>query len=255
MQKSSFLLLLFLPAFGLAQTTEGVVTYLETIHLKLETPEGMSEEAFRKMVPSEQTALKTLLFSAKESHFSDAAEQAPGGETVNFSGNDDNGDVEMDFTFQRPENYHYLDRESGERIEFKEFFGRKFLIKETPKRLKWKITAEQKIIAGYPCQKAILQDTARQVEAWFSAQIPVSIGPADYSDLPGLILEVSSHNGERTYVAEKVELKALDKDAITKPNKGKSVTREEFIKIRDEKLKEMGVEGGGGGTIKMIIRN
>jgi GLPGLI family protein len=243
------------PFLGLAQTTEGVITYTETIQMKIEVPEGMNEEEFRKMVPSEQKVSKTLIFNAQECLYTDAPQQAPGGTDVSFNSNNEDGDVRMDFKIQRPENHQYRDIENGKRIESIEFFGRFFLINETPKRMKWKVSAEQKQVAGYLCQKAVLQDTARQVEAWFAPQIPVGIGPGEFADLPGIILELSIGNGDRTVVADKVELKALEKKAIAKPVKGKSVTRAQFTKIREEKMKEMGAEPGGGGTMKVIIRN
>ncbi len=247
---------LFLPFLGFSQTTEGVVTYTETIKMKIEVPEGMDEAEFRKMVPSEQKASKTLVFNAQESLYSDAPDQAPGGTDATFNSNSDEGDVQMNFKIQRPENYQYRDIANGKRIESTEFFGRFFLISEEPKRMKWKVSADQKQVAGYRCQKAVLQDTSRQVEAWFTSQIPVGIGPGEFADLPGLILELNIANGDRTVIADKVELKTLDKKAIEKPTKGKSVTREEFTKTRDEKLKEMGATpGGGGGTMKVIIRN
>lgn len=256
MKKLNLFFLLFLPWMGFAQSTEGVVTYTETVKLKIEVPEGMNEEEFRKMVPSEQKASKTLLFTAEECLYTDAPDQAPDGTKATFnSRDDDGGDVEMNFEIKRPENKQWRDIANGQRIESTEFFGRFFLINEESPRMKWKISAEQKQVAGYLCQKAVLQDTARQVEAWFTPQIPVGIGPSEYADLPGLILELSVDNGTRSYVAEKVELKTLEAQAIEKPTKGKSVTREEFTKIRDEKLKEMGATPGGGGTIKMIIRN
>ncbi|MFN0173612.1 MAG: GLPGLI family protein [Saprospiraceae bacterium] len=246
---------LFLPCLVFAQSAEGVVTYTETIKMKIEVPEGMNEEEFRKMVPSEQKASKILVFNAQESLYSDAPDQAPGGTDATFKTDTDEGDLQMNFKIERPENHQYRDIANGKRIESTEFFGRFFLINEEPKRMKWKVSAEQKQLAGYLCQKAVLQDTARQVEAWFTPQIPVSIGPGEFADLPGMILEVSMNNGDRTVVAEKVELKTLDKKAVEKPTKGKAVTREEFTKIRDEKLKEMGASPGGGGTMKMIIRN
>lgn len=257
MKKSSLLpFLLFLPWLGQSQNTEGVVTYTETIKMKIEVPEGMDEAEFRKMVPSEQKALKNLTFNASECIYNDAPEQAPGGTDVNMeSSDDDGGKVKMDFKIQRPENHQYRDIANGKRIESTEFFGRFFLIQDEPKKMKWKLSADQKKVAGYLCQKAVLQDTTRQVEAWFTPQIPVSVGPGEYAGLPGLILELSMANGDRTVVAEKVELKSLEKNAIQKPTKGKSVTREEFNKIRDDKMKEMGAEPGGGGTMKVIIRN
>lgn len=256
MKKLSTFLLLFLPWLGFAQSTEGSVTYTETIKMKIEVPEGMNEEEFRKMVPSEQKASKILLFNAQECLYTDAPDQAPGGTDATFnSEGPDGGEMQMNFKIQRPENRQYRDIANGKRVESTEFFGRFFLITEEPKRMKWKLSAEQKQIAGYLCQKAVLQDTSRQVEAWFAPQLPVSIGPGEFADLPGIILELSMSNGDRTVVADKVELKSLDKKAIEKPTKGKSVTREEFTKIRDEKLKEMGATPGGAGTMKVIIRN
>ena len=246
---------LFLPLPSFTQSTEGVVTYTETIKMKIEVPEGMNEEEFRKMVPSEQKASKILVFNAQESLYSDAPDQAPGGTDATFNSDTEDGDLQMNFKIERPENHQYRDIANGKRIESTEFFGRFFLINEEPKRMKWKVSAEQKQLAGYLCQKAVLQDTSRQVEAWFTPQIPVSIGPGEFADLPGMILELSMNNGDRTVVAEKVELKTLDKKAIEKPTKGKAVSREEFTKIRDEKLKEMGASPGGGGTMKVIIRN
>ena len=247
---------LFAPFLSFAQSTEGIISYTETIKMKIEVPEGMDAEEFRKMVPSEQKAGKILLFNANESLFTDAPDQAPGGTDAVINTQDgDGGEVRMDFKIQRPENHQYRDIANGKRIESTEFFGRFFLIKEEPKRMKWKVSAEEKQIAGYRCQKAVLQDTSRQVEAWFTSQIPVSIGPGEFADLPGMILELSMSNGDRTLVADKVELKALEPKAIEKPTKGKSVTREEFTKIRDEKMKEMGATPGGGGMMKVIIRN
>lgn len=256
MKKSSIFLLFFLPNLCFAQKTEGIVTYTETLKISIEVPEGMNEEEFRKMVPSEQTALKTLTFSSKECLYTDAPEQAAGGTDAVFaSEGDDGGEVRMDFKVQRPDSRQYRNIAQGERIESTEFFGRFFLIKETPKRMKWKIGREEKQVAGYRCQKAVLQDTSRQVEAWFAPEIPVSVGPGEFADLPGLILEISIAGGERRAVANQVEMKTLDTKSLEKPSKGKSVTREEFSKIRDEKLKEMGATPGGGGTMKVIIRN
>ncbi|MFN0213422.1 MAG: GLPGLI family protein [Saprospiraceae bacterium] len=255
MKKLGILICLFLPYLGFTQTSEGIVTYTETIKMKIEVPEGMDEAEFRKMVPSEQKASKTLVFNAQECLYSDAPEQSKEGTDINFNTNTEEGDMQMNFKIQRPENFQYRDIANGKRIESTEFFDRYFLIIEEPARMKWKVSAEQKQLAGYLCQKAVLQDTSRQVEAWFTPQIPVSIGPGEFADLPGMILELSMNNGDRTVVADKVELKSLDKEAIKKPTKGKKVTREEYTKIRDEKMKEMGATPGGGGTMKVIIRN
>jgi GLPGLI family protein len=109
------------------------------------------------------------------------------------------------------------------------------------------MTTEQKKIGGYSCMKAELKDTSRTVVAWFTPQIPVSIGPGGFGQLPGMILEVDIDEGQQVITATVVEMKKLNADKIVKPTKGKEVTREEFEKISEEKMKEMEEEMGGSG--------
>jgi GLPGLI family protein len=255
MKNLSLALLLLLPAFLFAQKTEGEITYTETIKLKIDIPDGPEAEAMRKMMPSERSVSKTLYFNEKESLFMDAIQQKEGDGDVNVHSDNEAGDMQFQVKMARPENRQWHDLETGKAIESTEFFGRFFLISEEPKKMKWKLGTEQKQILGYACQKAVLQDTTRKVEAWFTSQIPVAVGPGEFGDLPGLILEMSMMGGDRTIVATKVDLKKLDAKAIEKPTKGKAVTRAEYTKIRDEKMKEMGAEPGGNGMMKVIIRN
>ena len=75
------------------------------------------------------------------------------------------------------------------------------------------------------------------VTAWYTPQIPVSQGPADYWGLPGLILEV---NADRTTIlCSKIVLNPEEKEAIEAPEKGKKVTRKEYQEIIQKKMQEM----------------
>ena len=233
-----------MPFLLAGQTTEGEITYTETVQLRIDLPEG--DEVMRKMIPSSQSASTSLLFTEKESLYQD---KQPGEGTTDIN-QEENG-MAVQIKVMRPENKYYRDVENGRVVESREFMGRFFLIDEEVPRQQWKLTGEQKTILGYKCQKAVLQDTSRKVEAWYTPQIPVSIGPGEFADLPGMILELS--NGQRSIVAGKIELKTLPKKSIEKPSKGKSVTKKEFDKIVEEKMKEMDAEGGGG--VRMIIRN
>jgi GLPGLI family protein len=255
MKKLSLVLLLVLPALLFAQKNEGEITYTETVKLKIDIPDGPEAEAMRKMIPSERAFSKTLYFNEKESLFMDSPQQKEGDGDVNVEGGGDDGDFQFKMKMSQPENRKWRSHAEGKAVESTEFFGRYFLISEEPKKLKWKVGTEQKQILGYACQKAVLQDTTRKVEAWFTTAVPVAIGPGEFGDLPGIILEMSMMGGDRTIVATKVDLKKLDAKAIEKPTKGKAVTREEFVKIRDEKMKEMGAEPGGGGAMRVIIKN
>ncbi|MFQ5448972.1 MAG: GLPGLI family protein [Saprospiraceae bacterium] len=227
------------------------MTYIETVQLNIELPEG--QEDMMVNMPKSQSFHKTLFFNESEAVYKDTPES------------EDEGDVSMShesegMSFQikmvRPENTFYTNLGHGNTINAREFFGRKFLVSGETAKMQWKLTGEQKKLLGYICQKATFQDEDRNVVAWFTPQIQVPAGPDSYGGLPGLILEVNINDGDRVVLASNIELKKLDKGTIEKPTKGKKVTQEEFDKIEAEKMKEMEEEmGGSGHGIKMIIRN
>lgn len=232
-----------------AQKTTGVVTYLETIKLKIDLPEG--DEEMRKMLPPEQKVTKTLVFNEKSSLYKNAGLAGEG--DLNLKHEEENTD--MNIVIKMPEMTHFTDLATGNWLRAEEFFGRDFLISGGEKKLVWKMTGEQKKLGDYVCQKAVLQDTAQNVAAWFTPQIAVQAGPAQFAGLPGLILELEMDGGDRTVKATKIDLKPVAESSLEKPTKGKKVTAEEFAKIRDEKMKEMGAETGGKpGQMRMIIK-
>lgn len=242
-----------LPLAILAQKTEGEITYTETVKLQLDFGDGPEAEQMKKMVPPTQSFPKTLYFNANESLYEDA--NTAGSGDMEFNANSGGGDVQI--KMKHPESKFYRDIAGGTTVESREFFGRNFLITDKAKAPAWKITGEQKKLLGFVCQKATVQvDSATNIVAWFTPQIPVPTGPGVNAGLPGLILEMSLNGDQRTIVATQVEFKELPKDALVKPSKGKEMTAEEFKKIEAEKMKEMGMESGGApGTMRMIIRN
>ncbi|MGS2727617.1 GLPGLI family protein [Psychroserpens sp. BH13MA-6] len=83
------------------------------------------------------------------------------------------------------------------------------------------------------------------VTAWYTPQIPVSIGPAEYHGLPGLILEVTA---DRTVMlCTKITMNPQEKATIEKPKKGEVVTRDEYNQIMKDKIEEMREMYGGRG--------
>ncbi len=151
------------------------------------------------------------------------------------------------------ENILYLDLATKEMTEQKEFMTRTFLIKGEMPSQEWKISGKQKIILDYPCMEAIQTDTAGVVtRAWFAPSIPVQTGPEKYSNLPGMVLEVNIDDGKRTLLAQSIDFDTPVKEFLTKPKNGKKVSKEEFDKIVEEKMKEMGAEGASGGSTIMI---
>lgn len=157
----------------------------------------------------------------------------------------------MVIKMQEPDEQLYLDLKNQKVIEQRDFMSRMFLIVSEADTLPWKLTGNRREILGTPCFEAVYQKDTIKTIAWFAPSIPVPAGPGRYNGLPGLILEVNVGDGKRILSAVSVtpgEVASL----ITRPSKGKKVTREEFDKIVEEKTGEM--QGEGGATMMIRIR-
>ncbi len=140
-----------------------------------------------------------------------------------------------------------------------EQFGKKFLVKDNLKKIKWNITKETKMIGNYLCIKATTikmvndydeehnkKETKKEmpIEAWYTPEIPVNAGPAYYGNLPGLIIEL--HEDKMHYVCNKIVMNPLDKIEITVPSKGKVVNQKDFDAMVEKKRKEVMKNFQGG---------
>lgn len=221
----------------------GRITFKETIKLDIKL-DGEQSEQFASLLPKENTSEKMLTFTPKLSLYEnvvkddDAPAESEGGVVIKFNQGDDKV---------------FFDLETMKRIEQKDFMGRMFLIESDADTLKWKMTGNQKNILGYNCMEATVEKKNNKITAWFAPEIPVSSGPGSLHGLPGMILETDVNNGEKTVVATNIETGDINSKTIVKPKKGKKVTKDEFDKIVEEKNKEMGIEPGKPGTVKMKI--
>lgn len=251
----TWLLPIFLVSVCLqAQNTAGKIFYTESIKLQIDLDENAPEE-MKKMLPPEQKISKVLTFNEKASLYKNAGAADEG--NVDLRHNDDDGG-EMNIVIKMPEVVQYTDFENENWLRAEDFFGRNFLVSGDSKKMVWKLTGEQKKINEFVCQKAVLQDSTQQVVAWFTPQIPVAGGPGRFVGLPGMVLDLEMDGGNRSIKVTKIEFKPVADAEIVRPTEGKAVTEPEFEKIRDEKLKEMGIETGGkpgGARVKMIIQN
>lgn len=232
------------------------------------------EERMKKM--GEKTYV--LKFNRNESIYIEEKELAApgqgGGGWGNFMGSSMGGEK-------------YKNIKDGQWIEQRDMMGKLFLIKDSIPKLDWKITGESRMIGQYQAIKATAfknnneldfssfrrrrsstdeekkkdslalakgnledvfeQDPQVEIIAWFTPQIPVQHGPAEYAGLPGLILEVSA--GKTTLLCSKIVVNPEEKDEIKPATKGKETTEVEYNTLFKEKMKEMSerFRGGRGG--------
>jgi len=248
MKNTILMLLLVLPLFISAQTNnQGQVLYKETLQLRVELPE--EHKQFASMLPSSRTTQMELLFNSEASLYK-TFEREEG----DYEESASEGNVRIKMVVANDDQQVYRKMGSREKVEKKGFMGKDFLISGEAEKLPWKLTGEKEEILGYACQKALIQDSSRNIVAWFTMELPIAIGPDGYGDLPGLILKLEMAEGERVIEATKVALKPIDEKMIMAPRKGKKVSEEEYEKIVEEKTKEM-ESGGGNQVIRMRIGN
>lgn len=86
--------------------------------------------------------------------------------------------------------YLYYNWPKGKLSLFAQVFFSHYQIEEDIPNIEWKLLSDStKDIMGYKCQLAIANFRGRIWYAWYSLDIPVSLGPWKLSGLPGLILE------------------------------------------------------------------
>lgn len=84
-----------------------------------------------------------------------------------------------------------------------------------------------------------------EITAWFTPEIPVQHGPAEYGGLPGLILEVS--DGKTILLLSEIKLNPKDRTELKAAKKGEKVTQAEYDATLKVKMEEMSQRWRGGG--------
>ncbi len=268
----SIILSLVLTTLSVAQNFQGIATYKTSTSLDLKMDstqmnpdqQAMIMNMLRKQLQKEYE----LFFNKSESVYKEVdqldQEAAFSGIMAMVTGADD---------------INYKNVGTRANVRQTEFFGKRFLIKDTLELTEWKLGKESKQIGSYTCYKATAQrvvtnrtfsseedeegnhsneeqDTIELV-AWYTPQIPISQGPDNFWGLPGLIMEVD--NGQTVMLCSKVVLNPKNGVNIEEPKEGEEVSEQQFNDIRDQKLKEMqemygGNRSGRGGGGSMRIQ-
>ncbi len=261
--KRVFFLLTAIVSFSLsqAQVKEGTIYYDQKINMH----KTIQDEQMKAMMPEFRTAKFILQFSDSVSVYKTVPEdEAPdpfaggGGGRVMIRMGAGGGDLYKNFS-------------QSKSIQTSELGGKNFLIVDSIRQRPWKLGTETKQVLGYTCHKAtckVMQaapamrrmvmggggpsiDTTikaakgKEVEvvAWYADEIVSPVGPENYGQLPGVILQLDVDNGTTVFTATEVK-KTVDQKDLKEPKKGKVVTREEYVKMMTDMMGNM--QGGGG---------
>jgi GLPGLI family protein len=150
------------------------------------------------------------------------------------------------FFFQPPaqENVIFADLDQVRSVSEKKVFEQTFLVADTMRAIKWKITDETRVIAGFNCRRAnaMIMDSI-YVVAFYTDEILTTGGPESFSGLPGMILGVALPHQHVTWFATKVEAVAVPETQIAAPAKGKRVTETALLQTLQNAIKDWGKQG------------
>lgn len=105
------------------------------------------------------------------------------------------------------ESIWYFDFAAGKMNMQKQIAGTNFVISDSIPKIEWKITNENREIAGYNCRKAvgkIMGDV--YVFAFYTDDITISGGPCSINGLPGMILGLTIPRLYTSFIATKVDV-------------------------------------------------
>lgn len=129
----------------------------------------------------------------------------------------------------------------GTTITQKPVFEETFLVQDSLLKIKWKLTADTRTIAGFDCRKAVgLIDDSIAVFAFYTDEILINGGPEGANGLPGMILGLGMPRIHTTWFATRVETNGVDLGKVKPATKGKKVTRQVMIQSLDRVLKNWG---------------
>lgn len=228
-----YLILLLLSSVCFAQQNpqfeSGKVTYeveIKPLHniyekyAKNDTIDEFTKQQVLKIFGNNKAVLSTLVFTREKSLYK-----------VNLE-LDSSKEINLSHGRAGGNGLFYTDLKNDEQIHNMEDRMANEWLLISYKYPEWIITNETKKILGYTCYKAIevkpkgKSDKYKLHTAWFTKEIPLSIGPKNFGGLPGLILEVDRDN--LTFIAQKVRLNSSKTTSIARPTIGTKITQEEY---------------------------
>ena len=221
----TILFLLLTATVGLAQKTEGVVTYQRTSYwikimnrlpfLSREEKDRVAQTWKNEDGEGQKDKMK-LIFNEKGSLYTHEDQQ----------GQSEDGR----WSWQKDDFFISRSFEKATQTDIIETLGKTYIIDDSLKTPVWKVMNQIKDVNGYICMKAETTDPIRgqKIAAWFAQDIPVPAGPERHFGLPGLIMELDINDGDVIIEAINVTFKPVANELVLPKTKGKKIKEKEY---------------------------
>ncbi|SKB81298.1 GLPGLI family protein [Daejeonella lutea] len=219
--------------------TEGTIEFEKSVNMHAQIKKQINKnnesyylpalDQYKKSQPQFKVMKSVLSFSKTKTLYTPIIEQTP--TRTMFS----------ELPAANQNNIIYTDLATNQSTAQKNIFEELFLVTDSTRKIKWKLTSETRDIAGYNCRRAnaLVMDSV-YVVAFYTDEIPVSGGPESFTGLPGMILGVALPHENITWFAKIVNDKALPAGTIVPPKKGKVTTSAGLLSTLKNALKNWG---------------
>ncbi|MEP6466123.1 MAG: GLPGLI family protein [Parafilimonas sp.] len=209
---------------------EGRIEYEKKIDLWAQIDESPEDESWKeldkKQVPQFKLSYSNLFFNNNKTLFE------PGRE------NTDNNRL-----WQEPaeDNTVFINLTDSLSIAQKNVYEQTFLLRDSTRKIKWKITDETRNIAGFDCRRAnaIIMDSI-YVVAFYTDEITTTGGPESFNGLPGMILGLALPHEHITWFATKVYSDDVTDAQLSPPTKGKKTNSKALLITLQDLMKDWG---------------
>lgn len=207
--------------------SKAVIEYEVKANIKKTMGNGTFEDMLKDQLPQFKTGYYNFTFADNKSiykfdHWDDLSKKVP-----QFWRKSDE------------ENVWYYDYNTGKYNMQKNVNGSNFNVEDSIPKLQWKITNENRIIAGFNCRKAvaIIFDSV-YVFAFYTDEITIPGGPCSINGLPGMVMGVTIPRLYTSWIATKVMVNGVDQNSIKPVSVRKNYSMKDLESMINERTKD-----------------
>lgn len=212
--------------------SEGRIEYEKKVNLYAQVDDeddNTWKELMKKMMPQFKTTYFNLEFNGNKTLFK------PGKENT-----------ENNKLWQQPaeDNIVFTNLADSLNIIQKNVYEQTFLLRDSTRKIRWKITDETRNIAGFNCRRAnaLVMDSI-YVVAYYTDEITTTGGPESFNGLPGMILGLALPHEHITWFATKVYTDNINDAQLLPPAKGKKTDSKALLATLQDLMKDWGKWG------------
>jgi GLPGLI family protein len=206
--------------------SKAVIEYEVKANIKKTLGSSMWDEMMKENLPTFKTGYYTYTFANNKSVYK-------------FSHWDPTLKIPKHLKDSDEENVWYSDHNTGLLNMQKNVYGSNFNVEDSIPTLEWKLTNENRVIAGFNCRKAVAKifDSV-YVFAFYTDEIMIPGGPCSINGLPGMILGLTIPRLYTSWIATKVMLSGINESVIKPVTVKKNYTLKDLKSTLNERTKD-----------------